>query len=138
MIYYNSDRCTIKYFEKEKLAYTVYHGFTPSDELRKILDIALELIATKDVELGLADNRKMKVIRPADQEYINNIWFPEFLKVSKIKKSATIESQDVFNKMAMENILRSVQGRIPFEIRYFDSVSKACEWLNIDSKILES
>lgn len=137
MIYYQSEYVTIKYFAKEKLVFTQYHGFTPSDELRKILDLSLVLLSTKEVELGLGDNRDMKVIRPADQDYINNVWFPRFLKLSKIRKSATIESTDIFNRMATENILTKIEGRIPFEIQYFDSLETACEWLGVDPSILE-
>ncbi|WP_345161488.1 hypothetical protein [Nibribacter koreensis] len=128
----------MSYFEREKLVFTVYHGFTPSDELRRILDASLELVATKDVELGLGDNRNMKVIRPADQEYINTVWFPEFLRLSKIRKSATIESTDVFNQMATKNILKVIGDRIPFEFQYFDSLEDACAWLGIDPEILSA
>jgi hypothetical protein len=137
MIYYDSEYLTIKYFEKEKLTFTQYHGFTPSEELRKVLNLSLELIANHEVELSLNDNRNMKVIRPADQEYINNVWFPQFLKLSKIRKSATIESTDIFNKMATENILTKIEGLIPFEIQYFDSIENACKWLGVDPLILE-
>lgn len=137
MIYYNSPYVTIKYFEKEKLVFTTYHGFTPTDELRKVLDLSLKLLSEKDVQLGLADNRKMKVIRPADQEYIQNEWFPKVLELSKIRKSATIESSDIFNKMARENILRKIETRISFEMQYFNSIEKACNWLQVDPKILD-
>lgn len=136
MIFYNSEYVTIKYFEKEKLVFTQYHGFTPTEELRKVLSLGLNLIRTKDVELALGDNREMKVIRPADQEYINNVWFPEFLKSSRIRKSATLESTDIFNRMATENILSKIEGLIPFEIQYFDSLEKACQWLGIEPQLL--
>lgn len=137
MIYFSSEHCTIKYFEKEKLVFSQYHGFTPSEELRKILDEMLQLISTKDVELSLSDRRKMKVIRPADQEYIKNIWFPKFLKLSKIKKAATIESEDVFNKISVENILKTINGQLPVDIHYFNSIEDACKWLNVDCKIIK-
>jgi hypothetical protein len=138
MVYYESEYATMKYFEREKLVYTRHHGFTPSEELRRILDASLELVSTEDVELGLGDSRHMKVIRPADQEYINTVWFPELLKVSKIRKSATIESTDVFNQMATKSILQVIGDRIPFEFQYFDSLGEACAWLGIDPEILSA
>ncbi|HSI91815.1 MAG TPA: hypothetical protein VK927_11910 [Adhaeribacter sp.] len=136
MIYYDSEYATIQYFEKEKMLFTRYHGFTPSEELRKIMDLVLELITSREVELSLSDNRNMKVIRPADQEYINTVWFPKFLKVSRIRKAASIESTDIFNKMSRENILKKIEGQIPFEIHYFDSIESACEWLGVDPQII--
>lgn len=136
MIYYESDYVSIQYFEEEKLVFSQYHGFTPSEELRKILDEMLNLFTTKEVELALADNRNMKVIRPADQEYIQTVWFPQILKLSKIRKSATIESTDIFNKMATESIRSKVEGLLTFEIHYFDAIEPACEWLGVDPEIL--
>ncbi|WP_156180505.1 hypothetical protein [Rufibacter radiotolerans] len=126
----------MKYFERERLVFTQYHGFTPSEELRRILAAVLDLVSTKEVELGLGDSRNMKVIRPADQEYINTVWFPEFLRLSKIRKSASIESTDVFNRMATKNILQTIGDRIPFEFQYFDSLKEACHWLGVDPAIL--
>lgn len=137
MIYYNSEHCTINYFEKEKLVFTRYHGFTPSEELRKILDIMLKLLSEKEVELSLSDRRQMKVIRPADQEYINTVWFPKFLSLAKIKRSATVESTDFFNKMSVDKILKTVGDKLPFQIHTFDSLENACRWLNVDPKLIE-
>ncbi len=137
MTYYDSEYATIKYFPEEKLMFTQYYGFTPSEEFRKILDAAMNLITTEKVELALGDNRNMKVIRPADQEYLNTVWFPEFFKISRIRKSASIQSTDIFNQMAAESILQKIEGQITFEFQYFDSIEKACQWLGVDPQILE-
>lgn len=136
MTCYDNEYITIKYFEKEKLLFSKYHGFVPSEEFRKILDFSIEVLSRYDIELGLADQVEMKAIRPADQDYVNNIWFPQFLEVSKIVKSATVESTDVFNKMATDSLLKKLEGKIPFEIHFFNSIEKACQWLNVDMNII--
>ena len=79
----------------------------------------------------------MKAIRPADQDYINNEWLPELIKKAKLKKSASIQSNDVFAKMAVENILRKADGLIKFDTHYFDTIDDACKWLGIDRKIID-
>lgn len=135
MIFYNSECCTVRYFEKEKLIFTQYHDFTSSDELKQILKAVLVVNFTREVEMVISDNRKMKVIRPSDQEYITNIWFPEFLKNKNIKKFAVIESEDIFNKISVEDILKKA-GQLPFDMHFFNSLEKSCNWLDIDCSIL--
>ncbi len=84
----------------------------------------------------MSDSRNMKVTRPTDQEHINTVRFFEFLKLSYIRWPATVESTDVFNRIAPKGILQTIGDRTPFEFQYFGSVEDACSWLRVDPETL--
>jgi hypothetical protein len=126
---------TISYDPNLKLLKTVWKGFANSDEYRAVLDFSLEFFKNNEVFYSFSDNRQMKAIRPTDQEYTNENFLPTFFKISTIKKSAVIISEDVFNRMATDSMLVKANDFIKFDMRYFDTEKEAMNWLKADSPV---
>lgn len=133
---YETNSVTLSYYPETSLCYVKWHGFANSVAYRKLLDKALELVLKNDVKYWLANTTNMKVIRPIDQEYTNEVWFPEFVK-SNVKKMAIITSTDFFNRLSVDKILTKAGGLIKFDTKHFDNIDEAMEWLGIDRGIIK-
>jgi hypothetical protein len=87
----------------------------------------------------IANNTLLRTIRPADQDWINEVWFPDFAKLG-VLRLAIIESQDGLNRMGIENIMKRATEHTPFDTHYFAEATEARSWAAIttDSEALLS
>lgn len=106
---------------------TEWLGFVNSEQLRSSLTEALRLARQHRVKGWVANNTLLRTIRPADQDWINQEWFPEFAKLG-IKRLAITESQDALNRMGIAAIMQRATEHIPFDTQYFTDISAARHW----------
>ncbi|NDK54942.1 hypothetical protein [Pontibacter fetidus] len=76
----------------------------------------------------MADNRKLRAIRQADQDWFSETVFPR-LAVSSIRRNATIVSEDVFNKMAVEQLLERAGDLGDMLLKDFENEEDALSWV---------
>jgi hypothetical protein len=129
MIYFKNDIITIHYAEDRQLVYTEWHDFAKSEEYRSILNTYLQLVQEKPVRFWIGNNTKAKAIRPADQEWTAKEWALQFAKAGQLRKMAVVVAEDLFNKMAVENMFIKAAGVIPFDTKYFRTVPDAEAWV---------
>ncbi|WP_192821243.1 STAS/SEC14 domain-containing protein [Rufibacter sp. LB8] len=132
MEYFKNAHITISYDPARQLVQTRWKGFVNSEEYREILGVYLNLIKVKPVTRWLADNTHAKAIRPADQEWTAQEWVPRFSEAGGVKRMAVILSTDIFNKMAVENIVQKGGMDIAFDTHYFDNEEDALAWVMQD------
>lgn len=106
---------------------TEWLGFLNSEQLRAALTEALRLGRQHRVQGWVANNTLLRTIRPADQDWINQEWFPEFTKLG-VKRLAIVESQDALNRMGISHIMQRATAHIPFDTQYFADASSARRW----------
>lgn len=106
---------------------TEWLGFVNSEQLRSSLTEALRLARQHQVKGWVANNTLLRTIRPADQDWINQEWFPEFAKLG-VRRLAIVESQDALNRMGITNIIQRATEHIPFDTQYFSDVTAARHW----------
>jgi len=106
---------------------TEWLGFVNSDQLRSALMEALRLARQLGIKGWIANNLLLRTIRPADQDWINQVWFPEFAKLG-VKRMAVIISQDGLNRMGIDNILQRATEHLPFDTQHFADAQEARRW----------
>lgn len=106
---------------------TEWLGFANSEQLRSSLLEALRLARLHRVKGWVANNTLLRTIRPADQDWINQEWFPEFAKLG-VRRLAIVESQDALNRMGITNIIQRATEHIPFDTQYFSNAEEARRW----------
>jgi hypothetical protein len=106
---------------------TEWLGFANSEQLRSSLLEALRLARLHRVKGWVANNTLLRTIRPADQDWINQEWFPEFAKLG-VRRLAIVESQDALNRMGITNIIQRATEHIPFDTQYFSNADEARRW----------
>jgi len=106
---------------------TEWLDFVNSEQLRTALNEALRLARQHRVQGWIANNTLLRTLRPADQDWINQMWFPEFAKLG-VRRLAIIESQDALNRMGISNIMQRATAHAPFDTQYFADAEQARRW----------
>jgi len=120
---------TITYNDELQLGVATGHGFLSSDEFREVVEACLQVIEEYKPLRWMGDNRKLRAIRQTDQKWFASYVFPK-LAASTIRRNATIVSFDVFNKMAVEQLIERAGNVGNMVIKEFDSVDDAMIWLS--------
>lgn len=106
---------------------TEWLGFVNSEQLRASLTEALRLARQHKVTGWVANNTLLRTIRPTDQDWINQEWFPDFAKLG-VKRLAIAESQDALNRMGISTIMQRATEHAPFDTQYFADAAQARRW----------
>jgi hypothetical protein len=106
---------------------TEWLGFVNSEQLRSSLLEALRLARQLRIRGWIANNLLLRTIRPADQDWINHVWFPDFAKLG-VDRMAVIISQDGLNRMGIDNIMQRATDHLPFDTQHFADAAEARRW----------
>jgi hypothetical protein len=111
---------------------TEWQGFVNSEQLRTSLTEVLRLARQHRIQGYVANNTLLRTIRPADQDWINEQWFPEFAKLG-VKRLAIVVSQDGLNRMGVSNIMQRATAHAPYDTQYFADADEARRWASVAS-----
>jgi hypothetical protein len=106
---------------------TEWLDFANSEQLRSALIEALRLGRQHRVRGWISNNTLLRTIRPADQDWITEQWFPEFAKLG-VQRMAIVESQDALNRMGITTIMQRATAHTPFDTQYFAEAASARRW----------
>lgn len=117
------------YVDKElHLGIGEWKGFASSNEIRETALKSLEIVNKYNLTRWLADRRNMKAIRQQDQQWTVEEFIPKLLE-SPLRRMATIVSEDLFNRMAIENMIQRSGGLGNIVLREFNNTDEALKWL---------
>ena len=106
--------------------------FAEGEEYREPLSKVLDLIEEKRCIRLLADGRKMKIITPEDQAWVEKDWLPRSKRVG-IRHSALILPKSVVSTLAVNRIMERFTSKGGKEVEivraYFDDTPSARTWL---------
>lgn len=103
-------------------------GFLSPDEFKSLANQLLDILEKKKIKKQLNDIKRMKVLKPEVQEWLNTIWFPK-AKQAGLKYFAFVVPDDIFGKMSMDGANRKAQDTFGIEIQYFNTIDNAKNWL---------
>lgn len=127
-LYYDTDAMRISYDEELQLGVGEWKGFVSSNDIKEVALRSLEFVNEHGITRWLADRRKKKAIRQQDQQWTVEVFIPKLLE-SPLRRMATIVSEDIFNQMAIEQMLTRSGGLGGIVLRDFDREEGAMEWL---------
>jgi len=127
-VHYETEAMRVSYDETLELGIGEWKGFVSSKELRETALRSLEFVNQHRITRWLADRRHMKAIRQQDQQWTVEEFVPKMLE-SPLRRMATVVSEDIFNQMAMEQMMKRSGGLGNITLRNFGKVSEAMEWL---------
>ncbi|WP_207432344.1 hypothetical protein [Sabulibacter ruber] len=104
-----------------------WYGFVPSEVYREGLLEAVQISRREHMQNWVMNMKSMKVIRQADQEWTMNTWFPQF-QLLNIKRLAFVVSDDIFNQMAVSNMIATLRPKFLAEVEYFQELNTALRW----------
>ncbi len=116
------------YYDSElECGVIIYQGHVISTEFRQAHEGILKLIQEYDVKKMLSDNRKMGIINPADQQWIQDEFLPR-LRQTGLRYSAILVPRNRLAMLTVEDIVDSVHPKKSM-IQYFADIPEAKEWL---------
>ncbi|WP_205503626.1 hypothetical protein [Rufibacter psychrotolerans] len=127
-VYFQNHVVTITYEEDLQLGTAVWNGFLNSQEFREAITNCTQLIEERKLLRWLGDNRKMKAIRPVDQEWFVENIMPR-LQQSALRRNAVLVSEDFFNRTAVEQIYKRAEGQGEMTTKEFTNKITALAWL---------
>lgn len=127
-IYFQNHVVTISYDEELQLGEAVWNGFLNSQEFRVATSACMQIIEEHKPIRWLGDNRKMKAIRPTDQEWFVEHILPRLLH-STVRRNAIVVSEDFFNRAAVDQIHKRAAGKGEMIVKEFDNKILALSWL---------
>lgn len=126
--HFRNDVVTVSYDLEKQLGMAVWNGFLSSAQFREAVEICLNLMDEHKLLRWLGDNRKLRAIRQADQDWFVSYVFPR-LAVGTVRRNASVLSEDMFNRMAVEQIIQRAENLGDMILRDFDTVEGAMAWL---------
>ncbi|WP_210462249.1 SpoIIAA family protein [Rufibacter roseolus] len=126
--YFQSKAFTLLYDHTNQLGIAEAVGFLSSEEFREAVTMCVRLLEEHKPLRWLADNRQMKAIRQADQAWYAEFAFPK-LRDSSIRRNATVVSEDIFNKMAVEQLMKRAPDLGDMALKDFESREEALAWV---------
>jgi hypothetical protein len=106
----------------------VWNGFATGAPLREAHEALLHLQQQFGTAKSLSDLRAMRVIPRTDQQWIQEVFFPQALAAG-YRAVAIITSEDTFNQTSVKNILLHVGQNDTFQAEYFQQEVLARAWL---------
>jgi hypothetical protein len=126
--HFQNDVVKVSYDLDKQLGMATWSGFLTSSQFKEAVGICLDLMDEHKLLRWLGDNRKLRAIRKADQD-----WFVEYviprLAAGTIRRNASVVSEDLFNRMAMEQIIKRSDNLGDMILKEFDEIDAAKAWL---------
>ena len=114
-----------------RLLHLTWKGHARSDQYRSALLLALKEMQEHEVHYRLADLRNMTAILHADEQWANEVWFPQ-LFATGLRRMAIVESRDFFNQTSVERSFTAVNGKLTFGVAWFRKPEEATAWSERD------
>jgi hypothetical protein len=133
-IIFDEEYLKLYYNPAKNQARAVWNGFVSGNIFHRACIACQDLMDERKVLYWLADNRKMKSIRAADQEWFMKEIVPRIC-ASPLRKMATLVSEDIFNQMAIDLLFIKKNHIIRFDNHYFKNEEEALVWLAQDEFI---
>ncbi|MBK7384487.1 MAG: hypothetical protein IPI81_14330 [Flavobacteriales bacterium] len=105
-----------------------WKNYAPSGTYRSMLDTAVDLIRERGLRYFLSDQRRRGAILHADEVWLAMDWVPRMARTG-LERAAIVQSADVFNSVAIDRVVGTVQPGIVFPIRLFNTPEEAEAWL---------
>ncbi len=128
--YYETDAIRVSYDESLQLGVGEWKGFVSSNDMRATFVESMAFVTKHSITCWLSDRRKMKAIRQQDQQWMLDEIVPMMLK-SKLRRIGTVVSEDIFNQMAMAQMLKRSGDLGGITLREFETPTTAMEWLKL-------
>jgi hypothetical protein len=134
-IYFDTPYVTIWLDETIKTGGAIWNGQLTTEQYRDAFTKCFKLIADKNLENWLGDNRKMQAISAEDQEWTLQI-LPSVMP-SSLKKMATLVAEDIFLQMTVVTLFDVSNGQLTFQNKFFPNLEAATEWLEISYNLVK-
>lgn len=127
MVYFDSSYLTVSWDSEIDCVYVVWKAYVEGENFRYGLEQGLGLLKEKHSSKWLADLRKLRVVKLADQDWMVSEWLPRAQKAG-LKWTATIMPSDILAQMSVSRVKAKAEDN---GAAYFDKLEDARQWLRL-------
>ena len=116
------------YDNQSKNIIVEFSGIPTLDEFKVVANSILDALKTNNTSKLLNNTLDLEGNSLEIQEWVQQVWFPKAESLG-LKYFAFVVASDIFGQVSTEqtNEVAEEEGKI--EIKYFDNIEKATEWL---------
>lgn len=103
-----------------------WRGFASSDKFRDGIKKTEELFKDKTLNKILSNTKDFGMVKKEDTEWVSTHSMPTLIERG-LRYMAFVIPSNVFSQMSVENFKKQSENAV--QIRYFDDVDKAKEWM---------
>jgi len=122
----DNDFSTVWYCPELKALIIRWKAFTNSQQFRKVMRFALDLIEREDVKHWIGDTTNAKVLLPKEYELILENFVPEV--ITHLSSVSAIRSKNIFRQLELERFIESAASR-GIKINLFQTMDEAKYWI---------
>jgi hypothetical protein len=123
---FESKNLVIERDDKLKCIIQHWKGFASSESFRQGIEKSIALFKDKSLDKILSNTRDFGMVKKEDTEWVNSYSMPLLLQ-NGLRYIAFVVPANVFSQISVENFKKGSKDSV--EIRYFDDVEKAKEWM---------
>lgn len=123
---YETQNIVIERDDKLKCLIQNWRGFATSDNFRDGIKKTEELFEDKSLNKILSNTKDFGMVKKEDTEWVSNHSMPTLIERG-LRYMAFVVPSNVFSQMSVENFKKQSENVV--QIRYFDNVQKAKEWM---------
>lgn len=123
---FESQNIVIERDDKLKCLIQNWKGFATSDRFREGIQKTIDLFQDKKLNKILSNTKDFGMVKKEDTEWVNSYSMPILIK-NGLRYMAFVVPSNVFAQMSVENFKKEMAG--PVELRFYEDVDKAKEWM---------
>ncbi len=128
VVYFNAPGvATVRWDEPTETVLVEWEGWADSAEFSALLDAEVRALQDHHGSRLLADCRRQRVLKPADQDRADRVWLPRVLAAG-LKRFAIVLPVSALAAMNLRDRLGKVSND-PLEVGFFGTVADARQWL---------
>lgn len=106
-----------------------FKGFIKLEDFKEICNESLRLMAQNRCHKILTDNSKLLKMPKENEEWVQAEWFPKAIQLG-LQKLAFVISEGGYGAQSTKEANKAVEAQmLPIDLRYFDTVAEAKNWL---------
>lgn len=123
---YEAQNIIIERDDKLKCLIQNWKGFASSEKFRESIKKTEDLFKDKTLNKIISNTKDFGMVKKEDTEWVSTESMPTLIERG-LKYMAFVVPSNVFSQMSVENFKK--QSGDTIQIRYFDDVEKAKEWM---------
>ncbi|MDX5482868.1 MAG: hypothetical protein LPK07_14405 [Hymenobacteraceae bacterium] len=128
MVCFHSDYLHVEFYEAHSVLISQWYGRCTKEQYREALLRFSQLVRQTKAQYAITDRRMLPPIDQSEIDWTLNDYMSLFCKLP-LKRFAYINSFDERSNEQLRDFLASPHCHIPFEVRIFDDLTSAYDWL---------
>ncbi|MDX5417845.1 MAG: hypothetical protein LPK09_01420 [Hymenobacteraceae bacterium] len=128
MVYFQTDYLLVEYHAASNVLLSQWYGKCSSLQYRQALIQVVRLARQLGAPYAITDSRLLSPLQPEDLAWTRDVYAQAFRQLP-LKRSAALNPFDTTAERQIQQIFAASKDPLPFEMKEFDDLTSAYDWL---------